>query len=189
MTAGIPHISRQPPSVDYIDNELAEHHDLFKNPLARYDSALDKYVPIPSVDAGMVPHLSADGDAESNLPSRPTRPPVDAMTFWDSVFPGAMRTFERENKAVRGRDGSVYDIRSASDWNSVYSRLQRARERYDDTKKGFWGHAKRFNRQAADNSDPASQIVRLLPDVDYVSPVRAIVEVCLDVGQMSPLVR
>ena len=64
----------------------------------------------------------------------------------------------------------------------MYSQLQTARESYDGTKKGFWGRFQRGFRRVADNSDPARQLFRLVPDVDYVSPVLAAVEVLLDVS-------
>ena len=189
MATNIPHIRCQPPSVDFIDNELAEHHNFFKNPPAQYNSTLKKYVPVTMVDPEPECRLSTDGGAGPILPSRPACQAVSVMIFWDSIFMDAMKRFKQEHKFVTGRDDSGYNIRNEVKWIDVYAQLQRAREQYDDTKKGFWGRMKKWNRQAADNSHLASQVVKLLPDIDYVSPVRAVVEVCLDVGQTCGLIQ
>ena len=189
MTTNIPHIGCQPPSVDFIDNDMAKHHDLFKDPSAHYDSTLNRYVPNPKLDPGLTCHLSDGENARSVLPMRPACQAVGVMIFWDSIFMDAMKTFKQEHKPIAGRDESGYNIRNEANWMDVYAQLQRAREQYDDTKKGFWGRVKRWNRQAAANSHPASQVVKLLPDIDYVSPVRAVVEVCLEVGRIGRLIR
>ena len=179
MTAKVPQIGCQPPAVDFIDNEMAEHHDLFKDPPAQYNSQLKKYVPVTSISKFPLP---VDDEDRSAQPCRPDIPAVQMMHFWNSIFTKAMETFEEKYEPLKGRAESGYDIRSRVSWNDVEALLQRARVQYDGSKRGFCGRMKKLNRRVVDGSGPAHQVIKLVPENDYISPLRAVIEICLDVG-------
>jgi hypothetical protein len=111
-------------------------------------------------------------------------PRLGAMEFWNFIFDDALTSFKSQHPEPKWRSESAYNIRNATNWDAVYSQLQLARESYDGTKKGFWGRVKGFTRQVADNAAPAGQLVRLIPDNNYVSPVRAAMQVLLDVSRL-----
>lgn len=52
---------------------------------------------------------------------------------------------------------------------------------YDGTKEGFRGKCKRGWRQVVEHSDLARRVVKLVPDVEYLSPVLTVMEVILEV--------
>lgn len=52
---------------------------------------------------------------------------------------------------------------------------------YDGTKEGFRGKCKRGWRQVVEHSDLARRVVKLVPDVEYISPVLTVMEVILEV--------
>jgi hypothetical protein len=188
-STSVPSIHLQPPSVDFIDNHLPDHHEAFRNPLARYDSALQRYIPIPTnvvMQDGPAPlRLKGGGDEGGGKSgNEQSAPRVGAMAFWNSIFDDALTSFKSQHSEPKGRSESAYNIRNATNWDAVYLQLQLAREFYDGTKKGFGGRVKRFTRQVADHAAPAGQLARLIPDIDYASPVRAAVGVLLDVSQL-----
>jgi hypothetical protein len=82
------------------------------------------------------------------------------------------------------KSGNNYSIRDKTTWKNVYTQLQKAREVYDGDKKGFWGQCKRGKRWIIDHSGPVRQVTKFVPDLDYVSPVLAAVEVLLDVSYL-----
>ncbi|KAK0716567.1 hypothetical protein B0T21DRAFT_454341 [Apiosordaria backusii] len=84
---------------------------------------------------------------------------------------------------------SGYSIRSQKDWKGVYTQLQRARESYDGTKQGLRGKCKRGWRQVVEHSDLAKRVIKLVPDIEYVSPVLAVLEVILEAAQVASEVR
>ncbi|KAK3356856.1 hypothetical protein B0T25DRAFT_579016 [Lasiosphaeria hispida] len=149
-TGTIPKIHLQPPSVDFIDIQLPDYHEAFRNPLARSASALD---PAPASllrlqgrpsDAFNGDSTSDDddsddgaGDSLSPVP-RPLPPQVAEMEFWDSIFNDALESFKRENEKPKARP-EVYDIRSTINWDAVFERLQHAREAYNGTNKEGFG--------------------------------------------------
>lgn len=79
------------------------------------------------------------------------------------------------------KKGVNYEIRAKRNWEDIYSQLQKAREAYDGTR-GFWGRMKRGSRTVADHSATTKQVVKLVPENEYVSPVLAVVEVLVDVS-------
>lgn len=118
-------------------------------------------------------------------------PAVAAMDFWAHILPDAMKMFlasVTEEPELFRKKG--YSIRDKHSWDDIYAQLQLAREHYDGNKKGFWGKVKsgyrRAYRTAADNSGILGQALKALPDQDLVSPVKAVLEVLLDVSALSP---
>jgi hypothetical protein len=108
-------------------------------------------------------------------------PEAAAMKFWALIFDDALENFKTEKEQPKGRP-EIYNIRAATNWNAVYERLQLAREVYDDTKKDFWGRVKQQRRRVAEYAGPVRGLAKFLPDGTYTSPVRAAVQVILDVG-------
>lgn len=105
------------------------------------------------------------------------------MAFWEAIFLDSMNSFENDHlKKPKDQPEPAYSIRGLKSWVNVYSQLQKARECYDGTKKGFWGRVKRGIRNVGDNFDPVQQVVNAIPDNEYVSPVLAIVQILLDVS-------
>jgi hypothetical protein len=179
----IPNIHLQPPSVDFIDNRLQDYHEAFKNRQAQYDAALRRYAPAPPA-ASMPTSPPPTKPAGEQLPQpRKLLPAVAAMVFWTFIFADSVKKFAEDHPdepKYRYEDG--YSIRGKESWEDIYSELQRARESYDGTKKGFWGRVKRGFRRVADNSDPIKQLVKIIPENEYVSPVLAVLEVLVDVS-------
>ena len=108
------------------------------------------------------------------------------MKFWRLIFDAALGDFKTENKFPEGR-AEIYDIRNTANWDAVYARLQLAREAYDSTKKGFWGRSKKMRRSIADHAGPIRGLTKFIPDGTYTSPVRAAVEVLIDVRPSLPI--
>jgi hypothetical protein len=116
--------------------------------------------------------------------SIPTGVPQAPMKFWDDIFPHAMKKFIDDStpKESRGRP-DVYNIRKQKNWDDVYHCLNTARSHYL-TKTGIRGRLIHVWRKAADNVQPLTQVVKFVPDIDYVTPVLGAVEVILDVSSM-----
>ena len=178
----IPALHRQPLSVDFIDNELPRHNKVFKHDHAQYDPVVKRYVLIPPTPA-MAPGQAAGYNAQNagSSPLNSPTPSQSSMKFWNEIFDPAKKKLceQSEPKTVLK---SSCSIRTESTWEGIYSQLQKAREEYDGTKKGFWGSCLRAVRKIGDNTEIATQAIKYIPDVDYVSPVLAALEVVLDVS-------
>lgn len=170
----VPLLRVQPLSVDFIENRLPSFHDAFKNSQSQFDPVSGRYIP-----TAMNGPDGADG-------LRQARPVKESMAFWDTIFPMAMnRLTELQPTEPKDRikNGCDYGIRAARSWPSVYSQLQKAREHYDGKTKGFWGrHYKETLRWIVDHSASTKQVIKYVPNIEYVSPVLAAVEVILDVS-------
>lgn len=168
----IPPINRQPASVDFIDVHLLDQHEAFRKSLAQYDHTAQRYVSaLPAPEGNRCPSFGSPTLAEK------------PMKFWSSIFPNALSRFvDLHPGEPRERLESGYSIRCQADWTAVYTQLQKARETYDGSKKGFLGRYKRGFRRLMDNSDSMHQAIRFVPNAEYISPVLAAVEVLLDVS-------
>jgi hypothetical protein len=114
--------------------------------------------------------------------------PVEAsMAFWTPHFAPSiarLKELQPNDPKYRVKTGNNYSIRDADGWPHVYGQLQKAREYYDGEKKGHWGRRyKRATRWIVDHTAPASQAIRLVPNVDYISPVLAAIEVVIEVSR------
>ncbi|KAF8861121.1 hypothetical protein BDZ45DRAFT_740720 [Acephala macrosclerotiorum] len=188
-SSSVPSVHLQPPSVDFIDNRLQDYHEAFRNPQTRYDPLLRRYVPVLPA-ATMLSKSHPIMTASEQLPQpRKLHPAVEAMRFWTFIFDDSMKKFKelyKEEPKRRAQDG--YSIRSKTNWEDIYSQLQKARESYDGMK-GFWGRVKKGLRTVADHSDPLQQGLRLVPENQYVSPILAAMEVLVDAVQKGADVR
>ena len=117
---------------------------------------------------------------------RQAQPVKESMTFWDTIFPMAIDRLAELQPAEptdRVKLGHNYGIRTAGNWLTVYGQLQKAREHYDGKAKGLWG--RRYEetlRWVVDHSDSVKQAIKYVPNIEYVSPVLAALEVIFDVS-------
>jgi hypothetical protein len=123
----------------------------------------------------------SDNGPGGSLAPRQLPPKATAMKFWSFIFNGALRKFKEEHGQPERRP-DMYDIRNTANWDAVYERLQQASKVYDGTTKGFWGRSKRARRRVTDYASPARGLVKFVPEGTFTSPVRAAIEVLLDVG-------
>ncbi|KAK5989731.1 Cystathionine beta-synthase [Cladobotryum mycophilum] len=191
----IPHVNLQPPSVDFIENHLEAHHPAFKkNSSVYYDSKSDHFGLTPDqLTNGHPPgvRLRIDGKMGSSgngglMPPRPLPPAIEKMKFWDSIFLQAM---ERIKTTPGPQLKQEFRVRDKTTWQDIYAQLQKARENYDGTKKGFFGKIKKGMRHIIDNSAPVGQALKLIPSNDYLSPVTASVHVVLEAFAISSKIR
>lgn len=193
----IPSLRRQRPSVDYIDNHLPERHEAFRNHGAQYNPDEGCYVPAPistiamndragPVELHCRPVSDGDGHSDDSKEESPLArglpPETAAMKFWGLIFDDALKRFKNDYPAPKRRSETAFDIRNAAGWDAVYSKLQLAREAYDGTKKGFLGHMKNTSRKISDHAAGITRVAKLIPEGSYTSPVRAAVDVLLDVS-------
>jgi hypothetical protein len=181
----IPSIHLQPPSVDFIDNRLPAIHDVFRDRDVHYDPVLRRYVENRTITDGNVSDAGESLDnSQSLIQSSYSFGDVgDSEKFWGLIFPDAMKKFIQEYpNEPKQRDKSGYSIRAQTTWDGVNEQLHKAREVYDGTKQGFRGRCKRVFRKIGDNTaEPAQNIIKVIPDIDYVSPILGAVQLLLNV--------
>jgi hypothetical protein len=90
MTSRVPPVHLQPPSVDFIDNRLADFHDAFKNSQSQYDHVLGKYIPAPMTADIISMHAPSSATKEAKDDERPAPrqalPVAAPMVFWERSF-------------------------------------------------------------------------------------------------------
>ncbi|KAF3901541.1 hypothetical protein ABW21_db0200621 [Orbilia brochopaga] len=191
----IPRVSSQPLSIDFIDNRLEKHHPAFKRSAGvQYDPKLRRYAPTRL--AGPTAAIMSTNNVSSSVPtanpgSNALMPPLDIpvvakMKFWITIFPEAMEEVKKEPTLNFNVE---YAIREKANWDDVLDQLQKARENYDGTKKGFFGKSKRAARKVMDTSLVATQTVSFAKQVKYLSTPMAAVEVLLEAFQRAANVR
>jgi len=127
------------------------------------------------------PALPTPPAPDEDLPSRPLAATINAMTFWDGIFPDAMDRFKLASPEPKGRSKTPFSIRVKDNWDDIYGRLEAARTLYKN-QTGFGGWLRKVRRKAADNIQPVIGVTSFVPDLDYVTPVLGAVEVLLDVS-------
>ncbi|ETS05555.1 hypothetical protein M419DRAFT_23761 [Trichoderma reesei RUT C-30] len=189
----IPPIHLQPPSVDFIDNQLPQHHGVFRNTNAHFDHMLQRYVSdtTSSNDQALV-ESDANGEATNELAPLCQMGDVgDPEKFWGLVFTDAMTAFV--TKYPNEPDGISklgYSIRSQTTWKGINDQLHKARQVYDGSQKQFRGWCKRTMRKIGDNAaEPATNIISLIPNIEYVSPVLGAVQLLLNAYKVASEVR
>ena len=110
---------------------------------------------------------------------------ITRMTFWDAMFPTAMKSFA-QNPEPKKRSRSPYHIRLEQSWIGVYEKLGAARQKYIDTK-GIAGKLREVRRTLGDNVQIIGNLLRFVPEIDYVTPVLGIVGIMLDVSPRGSL--
>lgn len=183
----IPRVTAQPPSVDFIQNNLPYYHGGFSNRFCRYDPQLQCFVPYAEALEYLPSSENYNGPSGSEvLPPRQHGPAVLAMRFWSQILPDAMKRFTTDQKESELIKNSHLSIRTKTTWEEFYSQLQSAQETYNGPKSGLRGKLRtgyrRIYRTLADNSEVPGKVATGLLDQDVVSPVKALVEVVFDVS-------
>ncbi|KAI1388579.1 uncharacterized protein F4822DRAFT_250501 [Hypoxylon trugodes] len=185
-------LGQRPLAVDFLDNHLQEYHPAFKDLPIRFDTVAQRYVPIPQVS---VMHLNSGGhsakapNAEATPPARPVAGEVDSMSFWDRIFPKAMEKFKKDYpKEPDGREKHGYSMRKEN-WREVNTQLSKARSVYEGGT-GRLGFIKSGARRILKNLQPTvKQGIKVVPEMDIVSPVLGAVEILLDAVKQAADVR
>ena len=163
-------------TVDYIDHHLQKQHPMFVNPPVQYDPMSGQYAPN---DQALAPPL--DGN---DLPPRPDWTSVNAMRFWNGIFPDAMAEFKKTEEP-RGRSITSHCIRSPDSWDEIYRRLEAARAQYQKVG-GPAGLLRKWRRTAANNITPVTAAAgigaKAATGDPIATPVLAAVELVLDVS-------
>lgn len=193
----IPHLHQQPPAVDFIDNDLGNHHSMFVNPRARYsyDNQLSQYIPngVPqiNIETGIFEHSHPNGPLlgthngeEVSLAVRPAFRNPKAMKFWNDLFPEAMAKFRSRSDAPKSLSQTPFNIREMADWDSVYDTLAAAKDQYCQ-KRGTRGSIRRFWHRVEDNITPVAETAKIAsnaaPDNTFSTPILGVLVVILDV--------
>jgi hypothetical protein len=192
--------------VGFMENELRDHHPYFENPPVRIDRKTARYVDFqprggsettgperptlpapPTADDATRLEVTAPGSRPGTKPEKCVH---EAMTFWKMIFPSAMKEFQDMPgvEAPKHRR-PAYDIRNDKTWTEVYDKLEKARDDY--TKKtGISGGFRRVRRWIADNAPaPAEMAIKVVPEMDIVTPVLAAVRIILDAVKKGAEVR
>ncbi|KAK4454248.1 hypothetical protein QBC34DRAFT_155738 [Podospora aff. communis PSN243] len=175
----------------FIDNQLVEAHPaLAANNNSSYDSSLGCYAQREDVvvQAAQPPPVDASSEPTDDvLPARPLPDPVSAMKFWDDIFDDAMKEFI-DNAEAEPDKSSACAIRDKKDWDSVFGQLESARNRFNNTT-GVRGKMRKIYRKVADNVQPVIQLTKLVPDIEYTTPVLGAVEFLLEAARNAAEVR
>lgn len=208
----IPDLNLQSPTIDFIDNRLDKYHPAFSTPPSHFDPALGSFV-VDDVEAeateATTSHvalvsqeqatetedtlMSREGSAliakHARVSPRPKPKPLEALEFWASYFPQAMKQFidthpvEPEPLAKSGQR-----IRDKDDWTKVFDQLEAARNEYSKVdnkfKAGFRTVYRKFGDHAA---EPLHRLTKLVPGGGElgsaaVTPIIGCVQIILEVG-------
>lgn len=103
----IPDLQRQSPAVDFIENDLDKYHVAFSTPPSRYDPDLGGFViqsPQTHISGASTPCIAVSHEASGlRIQPRPIPQPIEALDFWDSLFPRAMDTLPPEQPAQEAK--------------------------------------------------------------------------------------
>ncbi|KAJ0164049.1 hypothetical protein CTA2_1862 [Colletotrichum tanaceti] len=209
----MPRPSRQPPSVDFIHHHLPQHHKAFSGLMVHYDSSLGRYVPSNQALTTAAVNMSAQTALDSHpdavspshstsqdlgkpshgtIPLRPTWTSIGSMSLWNEIFQEAMNQFKDATTEPKDRCKSQTSIRAEGDWESVCTKLEEARRRYQgDGGRSEWFRKKR--RDAADQAPLVAEVVgtaaKVLPDSMFSSPILGAVQVILNAVKKGAEVR
>jgi hypothetical protein len=153
-------------AVDFIENRLPQYHPAFQNP--------------PVFDPIANCFVSSRG--QSSMQNQTGQ--LDSRLFWGSIFPDAMLLFQSRVAEPVILKNSKYRVRDRQDWFGVQDRLQAAQTTYIRVT-GFKGWVRWPSRKFADNSNIASQSLRLIPGSDMTTSVINIVQSLLEVSAAS----
>lgn len=170
-------------SVDFIDHHLPQINPVFDHPGIKYDCKEGQYVSPTAISTSPI--------EDDIIPPRPALPAVDAMRFWSDIFPDCMIELKKKYPEAGPLVTKGCSIRSQSNWEGVRSQLDKAQSHYEvpkrTTAKGLF---KKVYRKAADHTEQAKMVSKLLAQVEYISPFIATIDILLDVsGTVSWLVQ
>ncbi|KAL8369925.1 hypothetical protein RB595_000331 [Gaeumannomyces hyphopodioides] len=113
------------------------------------------------------------------------------MRFWSEILDDAMTQFTEQNPGVPKRISKEpeHGVRGATSWDEIYAKLQRARERFDGDHSQVRKGAKKAYRYVISSSDVIRRGLQAVPDMQYLSPVKAGMEILLDAAKTATEVR
>ncbi|KAF5847605.1 hypothetical protein GGP41_000358 [Bipolaris sorokiniana] len=193
----IPALTKQAPTIDFIDGRLSKYHPVFSSRSVKYDQMSRHYVPASQAlvantnNSLATPPASNAPPGSNGLPQRPEWTDTNAMKFWNEVFPDAMIRF-KSTKEPKGRSKTVYHIRDKPNWDTIYETLELARSEYQRSG-GPVGWIRKVRRKVADNITPGAEATKiaskLVPQDPIATPVVGAVEVVLDAVKTAATVR
>jgi hypothetical protein len=163
-------VLRRPAAVDFIENRLSQHHQVFRNPPPHFDLRTQCYIAAPTQNR--MPNNASPG------PAAPTN--LDAMPFWNTIFIEAMARFQTRCAEPKEIRASRFRIRDKTSWSEIETQLQSARESYVQAT-GIRGWIRQSRRAVADNSQVAVQAWKWVPNVEVTSPIINVVQSLLEV--------
>lgn len=211
----IPNLHLQSPTVDFIENRLDKHHPAFSTPPSHFDPALGSFIvddveaetsgPATSRVGLALPEQPPDtlntpvpierGDLvvrHASISPRPSPKPLEALDFWASYFPQAMKQFieahpfEPEQLVKSGQS-----IRDKNDWTQVFDQLEAARNEYSKVDNKFKAGFRTVHRKFGDHAaDPLHRLTKLIPGGGElgsaaVTPIVGCVQILLEVSRRS----
>ncbi|KAK5635721.1 hypothetical protein RRF57_011433 [Xylaria bambusicola] len=173
----IPQLHRQPVAVDFIDRRLARFHHAFIQHHYKYNSKLDRYVSSSYLAPAKMPvEENKPHPKAGEIPSPPEI--MLSMRFWEKVLPNAMVRL-KSCEVPKGRKSTAYNIRDLESWDEIYSQLETCRMKYLDDQ-GWPKKVKRGWRKFSENIGPVQASWDLIPDIDYLTPIRGVVDCVFD---------
>ncbi|KAI1268649.1 hypothetical protein F5Y18DRAFT_424011 [Xylariaceae sp. FL1019] len=171
-------------AVGFIDNHARDYHAMFTNNDTQFNSKLGEYRAKTDTGEKTVPR-----SPDCSYVNRPRPPRWDSMDFWAQIFGLAMHRFRTIHpQEPKGRAENGCCIRLAENWEAVFAILQTAQEKYE-TPNGTRGNIKKRFRGVMKHTQPLAQIVALIPDVDYISPVVGTLDIIMKAAKRSMEVR
>jgi hypothetical protein len=169
-------LGHRPVSILFIDNQLPKHHNFFMSPPVHYDLTAGEYVP----------NMPKGKDSVA-LMSRPAPTNINAMKFWEDIFPKAMAELNATPEPKR-RSETIYNIRDKCSWDAVYGSLQEARLKYENGE-GPTSKIREGWRKVATTIAPLGAVVKIaskvVPDNTCATPVLGALQVLLDVSRVQ----
>ncbi|KAI0388534.1 hypothetical protein F5Y17DRAFT_452437 [Xylariaceae sp. FL0594] len=118
---------------------------------------------------------------------------AQAKTYWDGIFASAVQEFCTTSNDQRAAEkiAPAYDIRTCKTWAEVREKLEEAHDCYaNSTGSGSKAKFLRRWRRLADNAaGPARNAIKLVPNINIISPVLTAVGVILDAVSRSSNLR
>lgn len=217
-TGRMPNLHLQSPAVDFIENSLDKYHPAFSTPPSRYDPYLGGFViqnppnvspaesssamavaihdgnhsPVP--DSALATTTAPNPTPETHLKLSPRRIPqqVDALEFWDTLFPQAIAhlvTVHPQEPEHLVKSG--WRVRDKTNWTEVFDQIEAAKNncsKIDNKfKGGFRNVYRKFGEHAAEPLNRMSKLVPAGGDMGAiaVTPIIGCVQILLEVWKSS----
>lgn len=211
----MPNLQLQSAAVDFIENSLDKYHPAFSTPPSRYDPYVGGFViqnqssempqgPFPATavaihrdenspappDPALATFAEPDLTPESGrrIAPRPIPRPVEALRFWDSLFPQARAHFVKEHPdEPEHLIKSELRVRDKTNWTEVFDQVEAAKNdcsKFDNKfKAGFRKVYRKFGEQAAEPLNRVSKLVPAGGDMGAlaVTPIIGCVQILLEV--------